>query len=436
MASVNFRVKTNSEWNTIYFRFKQGGKFDFETSTGVRIPQGRWSSSRKEILKTDKVDYRKLNEELKNLEMFVIKEFSLANINGAIINSRWLKERINQHFSRESENSVLNSKTYLANFIDIFVEKSRSKRTRNNTPIKNRTIQHYITTKNHLIKFEEKTGKKLKLSQIDLNFHYRFITFLEEDLKLNPNTIGGYIDDIKKFCRYAGNEGLNVPNDYKLSDFYSPTNETHDTYLKEDEIDKIFHAKLDLDHLDNARDWFIIGLRTGQRIGDFLKLKKSNFSSEFITKEMGKTSYPVVIPIHKQVQMVLNKRNGALPRVISDQKFNQYIKTICEKVGFTEKIKGGKMCPIKIEEDGKEVTVYRKKIGIFPKYQLISSHTCRRSFATNLYGKLDTFTIMKIIGHKTEKQFLDYVKVTPTEHAEKLKALWKLSSHKDYVATD
>ena len=93
--------------------------------------------------------------------------------------------------------------------------------------------------------------------------------------------------------------------------------------------------------------------------------------------------------------------------------------------GLTEITEGAKLIEITVTENGKKETVFRKKFGKYPKYELISSHICRRTFATNLYGKLDTLTIMKITGHQTEKQFLDYIKITPKEYAIKLKEYWK-----------
>ena len=83
------------------------------------------------------------------------------------------------------------------------------------------------------------------------------------------------------------------------------------------------------------------------------------------------------------------------------------------------------MCPIETKVNGKKKVIHRKVIGIYPKNELVSSHICRRSFATNLYGKLDTLTIMKITGHTTESQFLSYIKITPREYAERLKELWR-----------
>ena len=125
------------------------------------------------------------------------------------------------------------------------------------------------------------------------------------------------------------------------------------------------------------------------------------------------------------MQAILNKRNGNFPRQISDQKFNDYIKIICKEIKLDQLVDGAKVTPIKTKENGKEVTIHRKTFGRFPKHELVSSHICRRSFATNLYGKLDTLTIMKITGHKTESQFLGYIKITPKEYAEKLKEYWK-----------
>ncbi|WP_016989874.1 hypothetical protein [Flavobacterium sp. ACAM 123] len=125
-------------------------------------------------------------------------------------------------------------------------------------------------------------------------------------------------------------------------------------------------------------------------------------------------------------EKIKEKRN--FPRAISNQKFSDYIKIICEKSGINEIVEGAKMTSTEISENAKKTIIHRKTFGKFPKHELVSSHICRRSFASNLYGKIETLTIMKITGHSTEKQFLDYIKITPKEYAEKLKAYWKKSS--------
>jgi integrase len=427
MATGKFRLKTNNDWNTIFFRFKQGKQFDIETSLGIQVPKGRWSDSKQEILTTKEVSYKDINVKLKEFEAYIRKEFENSKLadESIIINGRWLKEKIDIFFNRETENKKTNQKLFLANFIESFIEEAKTKRTKRGTPVKPRTIQYYQTTLNKITAFEAFVGVKLKLAEIDLNFHEKFINYLMKEEILSDNTIGGFIDTIKLFCGNASKKELNVSKDYKLTEFYSPSNKTKDIYLKDSEINLIYNTRFEQDYLDNAKDWFIIGARTGFRISDFLQLEKENLDDGFIYKETFKTEFPVIIPIHEQVQEILDKRNGEFPRKISDQKFNEYIKEVVKIAGITERTEGAKMVLQEITKDGKKKKISRKKFGIYPKNELVSSHTCRRSFATNLYGKIDTLTIMKITAHQSEKVFLDYIKITPKEYAEKLKAFWK-----------
>ncbi len=425
MATGKFRIKTNNDWNTIFYRFKHSNIFDIECSIGIQIPNKRWSDAKQEVLITTDVEYKEINLKLKDLDTAIRKEYGKALLNSETINTNWLREKINVFFNRITTNEEVNASIFFTNYILAFIEDSKVKKTRKNTTIKPRTIQHYNTTLNKILAFEEFTRTKIKLTDITLSFHSKFIDFLETQQKLNPNTIGGYIDDIKLFCNNADKKDFEISKEFKLTEFYSPTNKTNDIYLKEEEINAIYNSIFEQDYLDNARDWFVIGLRTGFRISDFLKLTNKNLIDGFIEKQTLKTDFPVIIPIHSQVEAILNKRNGQFPRRISDQKFNDYIKIICEKVGLIEIVEGAKVTAVEIKENGKKKKIHRKQFGKFPKHELVSSHICRRSFATNLYGKIDTLTIMKITGHKTEAQFLSYIKITPKEYAEKLKAYWK-----------
>lgn len=105
-----------------------------------------------------------------------------------------------------------------------------------------------------------------------------------------------------------------------------------------------------------------------------------------------------------------------MPTPLNNSYFNKFVKEVCRIVGFNNDVEGTLMNP----------KTRRKESGVFKKWQLISSHTCRRSFATNLYlMNFPTLSIMKITGHTTEASFLKYIKVTPKEHAEKLLAHWE-----------
>ncbi|MBW8522166.1 site-specific integrase [Chryseobacterium chendengshani] len=196
------------------------------------------------------------------------------------------------------------------------------------------------------------------------------------------------------------------------------TDETVDTYLNPSEIDLIYNLDLTNDNsLDNVRDLFIIGLWTGLRISDLKRINQFLFTKKTIViSETQKTGIKVEIPIHHQVRNTLTKRNNELPKNISTQKFNDYIKEVCRLAGITEITLGNIKNP----------KTNRKEKGHYPKYLLITSHTARRSFATNLYGtELSDKAIMSITGHKSHTQFLKYIKTTDKEHIEKVAKLWE-----------
>ena len=142
--------------------------------------------------------------------------------------------------------------------------------------------------------------------------------------------------------------------------------------------------------------------------------KINNIKNDFITYRQQKTNTSVTIPLHPVVKEILKKYNNQMPEPITDQRFNEYIKDACKMAkidsveSFTRTV-GGKL-----------VTVSK------PKYELVSSHTGRRSFCTNMYlHGLDTLMIRSISGHKTEKSFLKYIKVSQKEHAEIMAKKWK-----------
>jgi len=107
---------------------------------------------------------------------------------------------------------------------------------------------------------------------------------------------------------------------------------------------------------------------------------------------------------------VFKKYDGNLPLVLSNQKFNEYIKLVGREAGLTNPV------PVSKTKGGLRVDTTAEKCD------LITSHTCRRSFASNAYmADIPTLSIMKITGHKTERAFLNYIRITPEENAEKLR---------------
>lgn len=79
--------------------------------------------------------------------------------------------------------------------------------------------------------------------------------------------------------------------------------------------------------MDRVRDLFIVGCYTGLRYADLEQLNADMIiqSSQHIKIKTKKTGEPVVIPVHPMVKHTFDKYDGSLPRVLSNQKFNEYI---------------------------------------------------------------------------------------------------------------
>lgn len=410
---VESQGKQKNAYSNIYIRFWVGREYDFKANTKIKVLFDSWDNNKQKLKqRASTINKDLINSQLKELEKVIFDKWTLDTLNKSNITKDWLKDVINVFFGRAKSDELY--KIYFVDWVEKFIDDS-PKRLYKGSPIAERTIKHYKTTLYKIQGFESHNKVKLRFENIDLKFYRDFIDYCRTVEKLGNNTIGGYITNFKMWCKNIELEGLPINPQYKHSEFMALSNKTKDTYLNENEIDNIYNFNFDdSERLDNVRDLFVIGLRTGLRVSDFLYLKEISIEKGFIEIETAKTGTTVVIPLHPQVRAIIQKRHGQLPYTISEQKFNLYIKEICKKVGITEEIEGAKMNP-----DTK-----RKEVGVYPKYELISSHTCRRSFATNLYGKLPNMTIMSITGHGTEAVFLKYIKITKKEHAETLKRFW------------
>jgi integrase len=416
MATINYLVKAKKFYSNILLRFKDGRRFDFTVSTDIKVDPKNWSSSKQKIkIIAENRSKDEINNQLNKLKDFIIDEFNLDNMKGVYIDTNWLKKKISVFFNRPNTERDIDT-VYFIPFVERFIEMAPSRIIKGkNQPVSKGTITKYTTTKNKLVEFEERFKTKLKFTDLDLIFYDKFLNFLQVEQKINLGTVGNYIGTIKTIAREAKLQSLPVHPHIDHPKFFAPKVKTDSIYLNDGEIDHIFKFNFKDDaRLENTRDLFIIGLRTGLRISDFLRLKETNLKEGYIEIETQKTGQHVVIPMHPQVKEVLERRNG-FPATLSDQRFNEYIKDVCKMVGFTKVIEGSKINP----------KTKRKEKGTFPKYELVTSHICRRSFASNLYGKLPNMVIMGITGHQTEAQFLKYIKITPKENAKKLQEYWQ-----------
>ena len=190
-------------------------------------------------------------------------------------------------------------------------------------------------------------------------------------------------------------------------------------------------ADLDLadnPYLDRVRDQFLLLAWTGCRYSDLGKLTRKYIVNEdgdsYFCLEQQKTGAKVVIPILPPIVPILEKYDYQPPKPISNQRFNDYIKEVAQLADFDDEV-----VTIHTQQDKGEFVPGRVETRR-AKWQAVTAHTARRSFATNMYKRgFPTLAIMAITGHKTEKSFLTYIKVSEAENAtmvlHQFKSQWK-----------
>ena len=158
---------------------------------------------------------------------------------------------------------------------------------------------------------------------------------------------------------------------------------------------------------ERIRDLFVLGCLTALRYSDYSTLTKENFQGDYLVKRTKKTNVDVKVPLHDYVKEIFVKYHGNIPSGLCIQYVNKYLKVIMKEIGLNDLI------TYSFTKGGKLVTVTREK------WELISSHTARRSAATNMYltGRMKVLEIMKLTGHRTEQNFFRYIRLTGDDTA-------------------
>lgn len=344
------------------------------------------------------VEYKELKAELERIEAVAKDTYRRLENDGVEITSEHLTLELDKIFKDKKEVKIEASKDLLC-FIDDYIEKSDKKIV---------TKKQYKIVRNNISEYADLSKKRPTFEDITLDYYLGFVDFLKHR-GYSPNTIGARIKGLKLFMNEAYERGLHSNLDFRLKRFSKPSEETKAIYLNENELKAIYDFDFSNNKkLDRVRDLFLIGCYTGLRFSDLSLLTTKNINEEnnTINVKTQKTGKMVVIPIHAFIRQILLKYNNDLPKMLSNQKFNDYIKEVVKKVGIDEEI------PIQREKDNLS---YVDKV---PKYELITSHTARRSFATNAYlAGIPAISIMKITGHKTEAAFMKYIKISEEENA-------------------
>jgi len=253
-------------------------------------------------------------------------------------------------------------------------------------------------------------GKRVPFSAVDPAFVEGFAMYLTTTKGLATNTVGKYLRALRTFVNKAADKGHELrPAILKRGGIGIPEEETETVYLNPEELIALLNFDLSAHpRLDRARDLFIVGAWTGLRFGDLTRVRPEHIEGDRIRIRASKTGKEVTIPLHPHVRFLLHKYGGTLPPAISNQKQNDYLK---EAAAMVPELRVRVMV-------GRTVAGVRREDAV-EKWELVTTHTARRSFATNFYRSGEpTRSIMAITGHRTEEQFRKYIRLTNEEHAD------------------
>lgn len=261
---------------------------------------------------------------------------------------------------------------------------------------------------------------------------------VKNEKNYSVNSVGKCISNLKVVMNAARSEGYHNNNITAEKKFKSTRVEVDAIYLTKEDLEKICAVDLSKEEptFALARDIFMVGCWTAQRVSDYNNIKKEDFESytrKFVVEQedpknpgkkkdvvkteevtylnvrQQKTGAKVAVPVSSQLKEIMERYDYQLPHY-SEQTLNEKIKYVGKKAGIDDMIeiattKGGVL-----------------KSEKFHKYELITSHTARRTGATLMYlAGLDIYDIMKITGHASPQMLRKYIRADALQVVDKIK---------------
>lgn len=419
---VYLRPKPNKDGkHQIVLSYFFNGK-RLEYYCGISIKQTDFKTTGENSIKSTALHAASYNQRIKNIKADAVKLATEAK--GDDINPLYIREQLDViykpkeevtdpeieqpkeiSFIKYFENAIKESKAGRR-----LISTGKSKGARYSSS----AIKTYTSSLKAIKRFLENDSlQDLNFDSVNESFYLNFMDFCYNTENKEKSTFANYIKDIKTIMRES-------KNPFDKDDFVKPSYESDTIYLTNNEIDKIAGIDLSDDEkyftnsegenifystLDRVRDLYLIGAYSGLRFSDSSNLQPNSIEGNFIRLKQIKTGARVVIPIMSKLKPIILKYPKQLP-TISNQKFNKYIKYVAEIAGLTE-IRTIKNC-----KGNKENTTKQ------PLYSLVTSHSCRRSYATNMFkAGVAPMLIMSATGHKSESSFLKYIRATDEEKA-------------------
>ncbi len=286
-------------------------------------------------------------------------------------------------------------------------------------------MDRYITSRLHLItgathkryrvflklveRFEGYSMENISIDKAGACFVKDFLAFGIQE-QYSTSTIYRTVHFVKTVLHYLEKRGIRTFV-YELELPKQSPQQKNVVTLTSQELSAVKATEVP-DELKAAKDWLLISCYTGQRVSDFMTfthhMLQHTDGKKYLSFVQQKTKKHVLLPLHPVVAALLEKNGGCFPQKIPLQKYNRQIRQVVEHAGIDTPVTAAKRLG------------FRSLLSVLPKWEAITSHTGRRSFATNFYGSIPTALLMEATGHSTEQLFQRYIGNADTVRAERL----------------
>lgn len=383
----------------------------FKVIPGVKCRPNNWDEAKGRIKSCKKnedynyyIEYNKIIDDYENRVKSIFRYLLLNNIK---ITPNIIKEKLDVN---ENLNFSIN---FLQGFEEFILKNENAKTAR--------TIKGYRTVYNYLLEYQNQKKITLQYDSINLNFYEKLRDYCFSEKTTSSNYFAKIISVIKTYMNWAFDKEYHSNINFKK--FKASENEVEVIYLTMDELLKLYNFEFSSDRLNHVKDTYCFGCFTGLRFSDMEQLRTSNIFDNHIKINIQKTkTIDHKVPLNQYSKSILEKYkntiNEPLP-VISNQKFNKYLKECCQ-----------------IAEINTPTTITRyygqKRVDrTMPKYQLITSHTARKTFVTNsLVLGMNQMVVRNITGHKNESSFRRYVKIADDFKNQEMDNTWNKIENK------
>lgn len=411
--NITFSLQGRKEVKKLLVRMRYS-KLDISCSTNIMLKDSEWDFESQSVINNPE-----MNISLQQLKTDLLKAYNKDFSTGKIIDNFWIASAIKNSFNRPKEEVSLVNPNHTIYFVDFGLwwlenfasDWNVSSKKKMGIPLQNQ-YKKFISI---ISEYESVIGERLQLRNIRVSDLKSFADYLETEF-YQVSTIERHVGRFRFFLNRSLEHNIEVSKSFKQRIYFDKDDDIDGVYLNEAEIQSIIdHDFSDNYELDITKQNFLVGVFSGMRFGDFSKLDTSNISDGVFKIKTQKTGKRIVVPIHPVLKKVIESNFGNLPPKISKTDFNIHIKTICQICGIDKQMYG------KLFDKKRK----RKVFGYYRKWQLISSHVCRKSFASNFYGKVDNETLSAIMGWSKNSNMLQlYNKKSKQEYAEIMHDKW------------